>query len=131
MEVTEFCLENKNINKYFTLGSFVKKLTDPVGAGDALCSYAALGLMASYSINCIYSWFDGSRFECEFDGNIPVEPIEVLKIDYYEKFQNYNEKYFNVVWIFFRILKEFQTPSTNIGKKIYKLFGIFGLKKKT
>ena len=25
--------------------------------------------------------------ECEFDGNIPIEPIEVLKkIDYYEKF---------------------------------------------
>ena len=40
------------------------------------------------------------------------------------------KKYFNVVWIFFRILKEFQTPSTNIGKKIYKLFGIFELKNK-
>ncbi len=83
-----FCLENKNINKYFTLGSFVKKLTDPVGAGDALCSYAALGLMASGSIK-IASILGSmaAACECEFDGNIPVEPIEVLKkIDYYEKF---------------------------------------------
>ena len=82
-----FCIEKKNMNKYFTLGSFVKNLIDPVGAGDALCSYATLGLMASGSmkIATILGAF-AAACECEFDGNIPIDPGEVLKkIDYYEK----------------------------------------------
>ncbi len=41
------------------------------------------------------------------------------------------KKYLNVVWIFFRILKEFQTPSTKLGKMLHKFFSIFNLKKKT
>ena len=39
------------------------------------------------------------------------------------------KKYLNIIWIFFRILKEFQTPSTNFGKKLQKLFSIFRSKK--
>ena len=82
-----FCIEKKNMNKYFTLGSFVKNLIDPVGAGDALCSYATLGLMASGSMKiATILGALAAACECEFDGNIPIDPGEVLKkIDYYEK----------------------------------------------
>lgn len=40
------------------------------------------------------------------------------------------KKYLNIFWIFFRILKEFQTPSTKIGHYFFKCFNFFSFKKK-
>ena len=39
------------------------------------------------------------------------------------------KKYLNIFWIFFRILKEFQTPSTRIGKLLFKCLNFFNFKK--
>jgi hypothetical protein len=39
------------------------------------------------------------------------------------------KKYLNIFWIFFRILKEFQTPSTRIGKKFFKFLNFFKINK--
>jgi len=39
------------------------------------------------------------------------------------------KKYLNIFWIFFRILKEFKTPSTRIGKFFYMCVSFFNFKK--
>lgn len=40
------------------------------------------------------------------------------------------KKYLNIFWIFFRILKELQTPSTKLGKKLHEFLSIFRFKYK-
>ena len=82
-----FCLEKKNQKKYFTIGSFVNNLVDPVGAGDALCAYSTLGLLATGSLKVASILGSiAASIECEIDGNIPVKKQDMLKkIDWYEK----------------------------------------------
>ena len=72
---------------FFTVDSFVEKLVDPVGAGDALLAYATLALLTTKSI--VIASILGSlaaSVACESYGNTPVSPGDVLKrIDILEK----------------------------------------------
>ena len=65
---------------FFTIDSFVGRVVDAVGAGDALLAYATLSLVTSQSI--VLASILGSMaaaVACEVDGNNPVAPEDVLK----------------------------------------------------
>ncbi|MGE0651210.1 MAG: PfkB family carbohydrate kinase [Alphaproteobacteria bacterium] len=69
------------------LDSFVDRLHDAVGAGDALLSYASLALKTTGS-DAIASILGSiaAAIECEHEGNIPVTPDGVRqKIDHVEQ----------------------------------------------
>ena len=74
------CVGKKNSDQYFNFDSFAENVLDPVGAGDALLSYATLvylktkslakaGLIGSIAAAC----------ECEKDGNIPIKVKDIFK----------------------------------------------------
>jgi len=65
--------------EFFTVESFADNAVDPVGAGDALLSYATLSLMqdGNPAIASILGAF-AAGIECEHDGNIPVTPEMML-----------------------------------------------------
>jgi sugar/nucleoside kinase (ribokinase family) len=66
--------------EFFTLDSFVDHLADPVGAGDALLSYAALTLAATNNIVIAAILGSlGAAISCERQGNNPVSPQDVEK----------------------------------------------------
>ncbi len=72
--------KNPNQNKAYSIDSFVSKLIDPVGSGDALLAYAALSLIISKKLSL--ASIIGSvaaACECEKNGNIPISKREVLK----------------------------------------------------
>ncbi len=75
----------------FSIDTFTDKVLDAVGAGDALLSYATLAMMATN--NEVIAAILGSMAaacECEYDGNIPIKPENVMKkIDAVEKMANY------------------------------------------
>jgi len=63
--------------EFFILDSFVERLTDPIGAGDALLAYASLAL--AQSGNIVIASILGSvaaAIACERQGNVPVTPGE-------------------------------------------------------
>ena len=66
---------------FFAIDSFVERLVDAVGAGDALLAYATLALMATGS-SVIASLLGAmaAAVACERDGNTPVSPDDVLQI---------------------------------------------------
>ena len=73
--------QKRDVRNFFTLDSFTSRVVDPVGAGDALLAYAALGLavtknsvVASILGNC------AAAVECEANGNVPVRPSDVLTL---------------------------------------------------
>jgi rfaE bifunctional protein kinase chain/domain len=75
--------DHRSLDSFFTLDTFVDRLTDPVGAGDALLAYATLSMVAGKSdvvasiLGCM-----AAACECEMDGNIPVTPDKIhAKID--------------------------------------------------
>jgi rfaE bifunctional protein kinase chain/domain len=76
---------------FFNVETFVDRLVDAVGAGDALLAYATLSLVATR--NDVIASILGNMaaaVECEHDGNWPVTPELVLKkIDAIEKLVNY------------------------------------------
>jgi rfaE bifunctional protein kinase chain/domain len=65
--------EHYSLDSYFVIDSFVEKLVDAVGAGDALLAYSTLAMLTSGNdasatiLGCM-----AASCECEFDGNIPV-----------------------------------------------------------
>jgi sugar/nucleoside kinase (ribokinase family) len=64
--------------EFFTIDSFVDRVTDPIGAGDALLAYASLSLWATRNI--VIASILGSiaaAVACERQGNVPVTPSEV------------------------------------------------------
>ena len=73
--------------EFFTVDSFVERLVDPVGAGDALLAYASLALLTT--ANVAMASILGSvaaAITCERHGNVPVTPEEVEeKINALEK----------------------------------------------
>jgi rfaE bifunctional protein kinase chain/domain len=80
-----------NPREFFTIDSFVDRLVDPIGAGDALLSYAALALAANDNI-VIASVLGslGAAIACELQGNLPVSPAKVQdKIDMLEQHVRY------------------------------------------
>lgn len=78
----------------FAIPSFTKKIVDAVGAGDALLAYSSLTLCVSKSI--LKASILGSiaaSCECEKDGNIEINPKEVLvKLNDLEESTNYSVK---------------------------------------
>lgn len=80
-----------DMRAFFTIESFVDRVVDTVGAGDALLAYATLALVATK--NDVIASILGSMaagVECEHDGNWPVAPEQVLKkIDSVEKKAHY------------------------------------------
>lgn len=75
----------------FSIDSFANNVVDAVGAGDALLAYATLTMLATGSL--VTAGIIGSMAaacECEFDGNIPIKPENLLaKIDAVEKLTSY------------------------------------------
>ena len=68
------------VRSFFTVDSFVDKLVDAVGAGDALLSYATLAMVTTQS--SIIASIIGSLAAaqaCAHEGNNPVSPEDVLK----------------------------------------------------
>jgi len=84
-------LDKHGDENFFSIDSFANNVIDAVGAGDALLSYATLSMMATGKpvIAAILGSM-AAACECEFDGNIPIKPEDVLrKIDAVEKIANY------------------------------------------
>ena len=76
---------------FFSIDSFAENVVDPLGAGDALLSYATLSLAATNSpvIASILGSMAAAA-ACEQDGNNPVAPDAVLKkLDAVEKRAQY------------------------------------------
>lgn len=83
------CL-NKNhesSDSFFVMDSFVNRLIDPVGAGDALLAYATLSMVTTK--NPVISSIIGNlaaACACEHDGNQAVAPIKIQnKLDFIQK----------------------------------------------
>src|SRR5437016_1705509 len=80
-----------NPREFFTIESFVTKLVDPIGAGDALLAYASLALATTRSI--VIASILGSfaaALACERQGNVPVTPAETEeRIDSLERLARY------------------------------------------
>ena len=72
--------DHEALDSFFVVDSFVDRVEDAVGAGDALLAYATLAMMTrgSAPIATILGSF-AAAIECEQDGNIPVTPADVLK----------------------------------------------------
>jgi rfaE bifunctional protein kinase chain/domain len=69
-----------DVRSFFTIDSFVDRLVDAVGAGDALLAYATLSTVVNPSptIASILGTM-AAAVACEHDGNNPVTPEAVLK----------------------------------------------------
>jgi rfaE bifunctional protein kinase chain/domain len=80
-----------NQKRYFSIDSFANNVVDAVGAGDALLAYSTLAMLTSSS-PCVASILGSmaAACECEYDGNIPIKPEDVLaKIEAVEKLALY------------------------------------------
>lgn len=79
------------LNSFFVVDSFVDRLIDAVGAGDALLAYATLALLASgCPVRATILGSMAAACECERDGNVPIAPADILaKIDAAEKSARY------------------------------------------
>jgi rfaE bifunctional protein kinase chain/domain len=68
-----------DVRAFFTIDAFTDHVVDPMGAGDALLSYATLALRATGSpvIASILATM-AAGVACEHDGNTPVTPELVL-----------------------------------------------------
>lgn len=82
---------HEDVRSFFTIDSFVDRVVDAVGAGDALLAYATLAHLAGgnpASATILGSM--AAACEVERDGNIPIEPDFVMdKINTVEKRVNY------------------------------------------
>ncbi len=78
---------HESLDSFFVIDSFVDRLVDAVGAGDALLAYATLAMLAvrDAGIATILGTM-AAAVECEVDGNIPVTAEDVRsKIDAIER----------------------------------------------
>ncbi len=70
----------EDVRAFFVVDSFARHVVDAVGAGDALLAYATLSMVATGST--VIASVVGSiaaGVECEHDGNVPVQPEQVLE----------------------------------------------------
>jgi bifunctional ADP-heptose synthase (sugar kinase/adenylyltransferase) len=71
---------SEHVRSFFIVDSFASSVIDPVGAGDALLSYATLGLAATGSqVVASILGSMAAAVSCEHDGNNPVASDEVIK----------------------------------------------------
>lgn len=78
---------------YQSVDSFANEVKDAVGSGDALLAYSTLMLMATDSLPkaCIIGSI-AAACECEYDGNIPIEPKHVVaKLKNIEKLARFED----------------------------------------
>jgi sugar/nucleoside kinase (ribokinase family) len=84
---------NLDFRAFFVVDSFTDRVVDAVGSGDALLSYALLGMVTTK--NAVIASVLGSMaaaVECERDGNIPVQPEDVrAKLDHVQKMINFEQ----------------------------------------
>ncbi len=65
---------------FFVVDSFVERVVDAVGAGDALLAYATLSLLVDPSeVAATVLGSLSAALECEAEGNIPIGPEGVLR----------------------------------------------------
>jgi cytidyltransferase-like protein len=79
--------DHESLDSFFVIDSFVDRLVDAVGAGDALLAYATLAMLAvrDPGIATILGTM-AAAVECECDGNVPVTADDVrAKIDAVER----------------------------------------------
>jgi sugar/nucleoside kinase (ribokinase family) len=70
--------QHEDLNSFFVLDSFVDRLVDAVGAGDALLAYATLAMLVTGSpAQATILGSIAAACECEKDGNIPITPLDV------------------------------------------------------
>jgi len=84
--------DHESLGSFVVVDSFVERVIDAVGAGDALLAYATLSKLATGSdaVATILGSM-AAACECECDGNIPVTPDDVRrKIDAVERQANYH-----------------------------------------
>lgn len=84
--------DHESLDSFIVVDSFVDRLVDAVGAGDALLAYATLAKLATGSdaVATILGSM-AAACECEVDGNVPVTPKDVgRKIDAVEQQANYS-----------------------------------------
>ena len=84
--------DHNSLDSYVVMDSFVERVVDAVGAGDALLAYATLSRLATGSdaVATILGSM-AAACECECDGNIPITPDDVRrKIDAVERQANYS-----------------------------------------
>lgn len=83
--------DHQSLDSFVAVDSFVERLTDALGAGDALLAYATLSMLATGSdaVATILGSM-AAACECEYDGNIPVTLDDVRrKIDSVERQAEY------------------------------------------
>jgi len=79
--------DHEALDSFFVVDSFVDRLVDGVGAGDALLAYATLSMLASGSelISTVIGIM-AAACECERDGNVPITVEDVhRKLDAVER----------------------------------------------
>jgi rfaE bifunctional protein kinase chain/domain len=79
--------DHESLDSFFVIDSFVDRLVDAVGAGDALLAYSTLAMLAvrNPGIATILGTM-AAAVECECDGNIPVTADDLRsKIDAIER----------------------------------------------
>ncbi len=65
---------------FFVVDSFVDRVVDAVGAGDALLAYATLSMLVEPSeVAASILGSLAAALECEADGNLPIGPTDVLR----------------------------------------------------
>lgn len=70
--------DHEDLDSFFVLDSFVDRLVDAVGAGDALLAYATLAMLVSGSpAQAAILGSMAAACECEIDGNVPVSQMNL------------------------------------------------------
>jgi len=79
--------DHQALDSFFVMDSFVDRLVDGVGAGDALLAYATLCMLATGSdVMATILGNLAAASECERDGNVPVNAEDIhQKIDSIER----------------------------------------------
>jgi rfaE bifunctional protein kinase chain/domain len=86
--------DHESLDSFIVVDSFVDRVVDAVGAGDALLAYSTLAKLATGSdaIATILGSM-AAACECEIDGNVPVTPDDVRrKIDAIDQQASYGER---------------------------------------
>lgn len=84
--------DHESLDSFFVIDSFVERVVDPVGAGDALLAYSTLAMLTNGDdAQAAIIGSIAAGCECECDGNIPITPDHVrAKLGMIEKQMNYD-----------------------------------------
>lgn len=84
--------DHQALDSFFVVDTFVDRLVDGVGAGDALLAYATLCMLASKcEFTATIIGTIAAACECEKDGNVPINIDDVhRKLETVEREANFN-----------------------------------------